>query len=231
VGTARAQAGIEHRWRIVHAWQAPVGSRSSEAAPAVARHLRELAEAHQAAQPALVVDATGAGDAWVDALVAVGAVPALAVVVAGAGGSVRFGVDFVDGHEVARVVAPRHPGGRGDVPSILGALETATALPPGGDVPAVTVAADVAEAEEGRLLRAQLAGLAWRDGRPDHDDGGHDDLAFALALAVWATAGTPDMVTRARMRVYTAAGQSLASGPRRHWQGGRNPMERPGHLR
>lgn len=217
--TRRAGAATEHRWRVVDAWAAPLGTRSPDASVLIADRL-----GRQTGPVAVVIDATGAGDLWVDSLVAVGVVPALSVVVTAAGSSSRWSVDQVGSHEIARVTAPRHPGGNGDTVSILGALESAMSVPPGAVRPAVSVDPTVTASEAGTALRAQLGGLSWQRGRPDHDDGAHDDLAFALALALWASASTPGAMKRQqRSTFHSVAARWLDEGPQSRIVDGTRP--------
>lgn len=204
-GTRRREGVTEHAWRIGDAWTAPLGTRSSDAAPMI----RDRLAGFGVDEIQLVVDATGAGDAWLDHLVAVGVIPTLAVVVAGPGITERWSVDRIGGVHVARVTAPRHPGGNGNTVSLLGALETALSVQPGEERPSVTVDPFTATSETGMVLRRQLAALTWRNGRPDHESGGHDDLAFALALVVWASRSAREPL-RSRARVTSTARRSLA---------------------
>jgi hypothetical protein len=197
---------IEHRWIIIDAWCPPLGTRSSEAAPMI----RDRLARHD--NPHLIVDATGIGDSWIDHLVACGVTPALAVVVGGPGIGLRWSLDRIGERDITRVTAPRHPGGSGDIVSLLGALETGLSIVPGDTRPPVAVDPGVANSETGETLRAQLAGLAWRKGRPDHDGSSHDDLAFALALALalWASGFTPGATRVPRpARIASAARRSL----------------------
>lgn len=159
----------------------------------------------------LVVDATGIGDPWVDHLVMCGVIPTLTTVVTGSRSGLNWSIDQIGESEILRVSVPRHPSGKNETVSLLGALEAGLAMPPGASHPAVMVASSVAGTEYGRSLRAQLAGLAWVRGRPDHQEGDHDDLAFALALAIWASGSTPGATKVPSVaRVTSAARRQIA---------------------
>jgi hypothetical protein len=73
------RGSTEQAWRVVDARNAPLGTGSAATAPM----LRDRLAAFGSDKVRLVVDATGAGDAWLDHMVAVGVVPTPAAVVVG----------------------------------------------------------------------------------------------------------------------------------------------------
>jgi hypothetical protein len=78
-GMRRHSGSTEQAWRVVDARNAPLGTGSAATAPM----LRDRLAAFGSDKVRLVVDATGAGDAWLDHMVAVGVVPTPAAVVVG----------------------------------------------------------------------------------------------------------------------------------------------------
>ncbi len=205
------ESSTDRRWRVERLAQLPTGTRSTEGAELVAEFVEGARRRFRPSPVEVAVDATGLGDPWVDALVAVGLRP-LAVRITGSVSAIRFD-SFVlaDGVEVPRVTLARdRESPNAEVPSLFGSLLSAGYPMPGERLARLTVSREAKRCEAGVEFRRQLAGIEHRNGRPDHASGEHDDLALAVALAVWP--GFAPLVDTGPTRAFSAASIRLDDG-------------------